>query len=116
MDLTLKTREGYFNYRVAGVIIKDDKILAQRNTKTNEYYLPGGRVVFGETSEEALLREIEEELKIDITDYKPLCLMNVSLFIVKVLFTKSVCIILLIFLKLILIILSLNLNCKRKAG
>lgn len=33
MDLTLKTREGYFNYRVAGVIIKDDKILAQRNTK-----------------------------------------------------------------------------------
>ena len=25
MDLTLKTREGYFNYRVAGVIIKDDK-------------------------------------------------------------------------------------------
>lgn len=38
MDLTLKTREGYFNYRVAGVIIKDDKILAQRNTKTNEYY------------------------------------------------------------------------------
>ena len=62
LDLTLKTREGYFNYRVAGVIIKDDKILAQRNTKTNEYYLPGGRVVFGETSEEALLREIEEEL------------------------------------------------------
>ena len=51
MDLTLKTREGYFNYRVAAVIIKDDKILAQRNTKTNEYYLPGGRVVFGETSE-----------------------------------------------------------------
>ena len=27
MDLTLKTREGYFNYRVAGVIIKDDKNL-----------------------------------------------------------------------------------------
>lgn len=74
MDLTLETKEGYFNYRVAAFIIKDDKILAQRNTKTNEYYLPGGRVVFAETSEEALLREIEEELKIDITDYKPLWL------------------------------------------
>lgn len=36
--------------------------------------MPGGRVVFGETSEEALLREIKEELKIDITDYKPLWL------------------------------------------
>ena len=45
MDLTLETREGYFNYRVAAVIIKDDKILAQRNTKTNEYYLPGGREI-----------------------------------------------------------------------
>lgn len=36
--------------------------------------MPGGRVAFGETSEEALLREIKEELKIDITDYKPLWL------------------------------------------
>ena len=74
MDLTLKTKEGYFNYRVAGVIINDNKILAQRNTNTNEYYLPGGRVAFGETSEDAILREIKEELKIDITDYRPLWL------------------------------------------
>ena len=74
MDLTLKTKEGYFNYRVAAVIVNDGKILAQRNTKTNEYYLPGGRVTFGETSEEALLREIKEELKINITDYRPLWL------------------------------------------
>ena len=36
MDLTLKKIEGYFNYRVASVIIKDQKILAQRNTKTKE--------------------------------------------------------------------------------
>ncbi len=88
MDLTLKTREGYFNYRVAAVIIKDDKILAQRNTKTNEYYLPGGRVTFGETSEEALLREIKEELKIDITDYKPLWLNECFLLSVTRIFTK----------------------------
>lgn len=74
MDLTLKTKEGYFNYRVAAVIINDNKILAQRNTNTNEYYLPGGRVAFGETSEDAILREIKEELKIDITDYRPLWL------------------------------------------
>lgn len=74
MDLTLKTEEGYFNYRVAAVIVNDGKILAQRNIKPNEYYLPGGRVTFGETSEEALLREIKEELKIDITDYSPLWL------------------------------------------
>mgnify|MGYP000813592768 CR=1 FL=1 len=55
MDLTLKTEEGYFNYRVAAVIVNDGKILAQRNIKPNEYYLPGGRVIFGETSEDCLL-------------------------------------------------------------
>ena len=42
MDLTFKTKEGYFNYRVAAVIVNDGKILAQRNIKPNEYYLPGG--------------------------------------------------------------------------
>ncbi len=72
MDLTLKTKEGYFNHRVAGVIIKNNKILAQKNTKADNYYLPGGRVMFGESSEEALAREIKEELKINITDYKPI--------------------------------------------
>lgn len=29
MDLTLKTREGYFNYRVAGVIIKAGEIVGK---------------------------------------------------------------------------------------
>ena len=88
MDLTLKTEEGYFNYRVAAVIVNDGKILAQRNTKTNEYYLPGGRVTFGETSEEALLREIKEELKINITDYSPLWLNECFFLSVARIFTK----------------------------
>ena len=88
MDLTLKTEEGYFNYRVAAVIVNDGKILAQRNIKPNEYYLPGGRVTFGETSEEALLREIKEELKIDITDYSPLWLNECFLLSVARIFTK----------------------------
>ena len=74
MDMTLKIKEGYFNYRVAAVIVNDNKILAQKDTKKNKYYLPGGRVAFGETSEDAILREIKEELKIDITTYRPLWL------------------------------------------
>lgn len=110
MDLTLKTKAGYFNYRVAAVIVNDGKILAQRDTKTNEYYLPGGRVTFGETSEEALLREIKEELKIDIPDYRPFGSMSAFLMNVARIFTKSVCIIMLIFLILLLIILNLSLN------
>lgn len=72
MDLTLKTSEGLFNHRVAAVIVCDNKILAQKNTDTNEYYLPGGRVAFGETSENAVIREILEELKVTVNDYRPL--------------------------------------------
>lgn len=72
IDLTLNTGKGLFNHRVAAVIVKNNKLLAQKNTKTNEYYLVGGRVRFGESSEEALVREIKEELDITVTDFKPL--------------------------------------------
>lgn len=72
VDLTLNTEKGLFNHRVAAVIVQSNKLLAQKNTKTNEYYLVGGRVRFGESSEEALVREIKEELNITVTDYKPL--------------------------------------------
>lgn len=72
VDLTLNTGKGLFNHRVAAVIVQNNKLLAQKNTKTNEYYLVGGRVRFGESSEEALVREVKEELDITLTDYKPL--------------------------------------------
>lgn len=57
MDLTLKTDRGLFNHRVAAVIVKDNKLLAQKNTETNEYYLVGGRIEFKESSEEALIEK-----------------------------------------------------------
>lgn len=71
-DLTLKAGNGVFNHRVAGVIINDNKILAQMNMADNSYYLVGGRVRFGESTEEALTREIKEELDVDIKDFHPL--------------------------------------------
>lgn len=64
--------QSLFNHRVAGVIIKNNKILAQKNPVDNSYYLVGGRVRFGESTEDALIREIQEELDIEIKDYKPI--------------------------------------------
>lgn len=61
MDITFKTSEGKFNYRVCAVIINDDKILAMQDERSPYYYLPGGRVSLNETAEKAILREIKEE-------------------------------------------------------
>lgn len=72
LDLTFQTKNGYFNHRVAAVIVYDNKLLAQKNINDNSYYLVGGRVRFGESSEEALVREIKEELNVDLTDFYPL--------------------------------------------
>ena len=57
---------------VAAVIQKNDKILCvQRNTNKYDYIslkyeFPGGKIESGETLIEALIREIKEELKIEI--------------------------------------------------
>lgn len=72
IDLTLKTDFGYFNHRVAAVIVNNGSLLAQKNPIDDSYYLVGGRVSFGESTQEALTREIREELKIEIQSYKPL--------------------------------------------
>lgn len=69
MDLTLNTDMGKFNHRVAGVIIHENKLLFQ---KSDTYYLPGGRVHFGESTEDAIRREIKEELKFEIKNFRPL--------------------------------------------
>ena len=74
MDITFKTSEGVFNYRVCGIIIHDNKILAMHDDRSPYYYLPGGRVQLNETVEEAVLREIKEELSVDARIVRPLWL------------------------------------------
>lgn len=72
MDITFNTEQGRFNYRVCGMIIHEGKILAMHDQHSPYYYLPGGRVQLGETVEEAVLREIREELEIDAKIVRPL--------------------------------------------
>lgn len=72
MDITFKTENGRFNYRVCAVIINDHKLLAMRDENSPYYYLPGGRVNLHETAENAVLREVKEELEIDAKIIRPL--------------------------------------------
>ena len=52
--------------RTVGVLIRDDKILVQRDRDGHEYALPGGHVKIGETLEDGLIREYKEETGADI--------------------------------------------------
>lgn len=43
--------------RTVGVLVRDGKVLVQRDRDGNEYALPGGHIKIGETLEAGLIRE-----------------------------------------------------------
>ena len=64
MDVRIKSDKGAFKYRVAGVVIKDDKLLMVDICNSGFYCLPGGHIHLGEDSYTAVKREINEEIGI----------------------------------------------------
>lgn len=74
MDTTFKTDQGVFNYRVCGIIINDNKILVTKDNFSPYYYLPGGRLNLHESANDAVVRELEEELDIKVSINRPLWL------------------------------------------
>lgn len=58
-----------FNVRVGLLIKRRSDILIECNSDYDFVVLPGGRVKTLESSEDALIREINEEMKIDLTNY-----------------------------------------------
>ncbi len=74
MDISYTSGNRKFNYRVCAVMISDGRILAMHDQRSPYYYLPGGRVKLGETAEDAVIREIREELGITPKIARPLWL------------------------------------------
>jgi len=65
-DWLFKTDEYICDLRTVGVLVRDGKILVQRDRDRDEYALPGGHVKIGETTVDGLIREYKEETGVDI--------------------------------------------------
>ncbi len=74
MDISFKLDNRKFNYRVCALFIDDGRILAMHDERSPYFYLPGGRVELGERAEDAVIREVKEELGIDAAIVRPLWL------------------------------------------
>lgn len=60
-DMCVACDNGILNIRVGAIIMKDGKILMAGNERVDYLYSVGGRIKFGETAEEAVVREVFEE-------------------------------------------------------
>ena len=74
MDISFNQENQKFNYRVCAMMISDGKILAMHDERSPYYYLPGGRVAIGETAENAVIREVREELGVTPKIVRPVWL------------------------------------------
>ncbi|MBO4562813.1 MAG: NUDIX domain-containing protein [Clostridia bacterium] len=74
MDISYIEDGGKFNLRVCALIISEGRLLAMHDERSPYYYLPGGRVKLFETAEEAVLREVREELLCGAAIARPLWL------------------------------------------
>ncbi len=52
--------------KLAWIEIKNNSILLAKSHRKDKYYIPGGKREIGENDEEALIREIREELSVII--------------------------------------------------
>lgn len=64
--INFKTEKGIFNFRTAGILFHDNKVLIHRRINDDFYALPGGRVEILEDTETTIIREMEEELGLQV--------------------------------------------------
>jgi len=64
--ITFDEGKARFNYRVVGIALDGDRVLLHRMEMDDFWSLPGGRVGMLEPAENALKREMREELGIEI--------------------------------------------------
>ena len=55
-------------YKAGGILIRDRKILVTRSRGKQSFYAPGGKIEGGETAQQSLVRELKEEVSIEVEE------------------------------------------------
>lgn len=55
-------------YKASGIIIIDRKVLVERSVGKDYFIHPGGKIEPGETPQQALIRELKEEFRLDVRE------------------------------------------------
>ena len=71
-DMTFEMDGRWLNIRVAALFVHDGRLLAMNDGKAPFLYLPGGRLHFGESLEDAIMREVREEVQIEPEIIRPI--------------------------------------------
>ncbi|HAT55846.1 MAG TPA: hypothetical protein DCW31_11535 [Lactobacillus sp.] len=77
-DIMFQHDRQFFNVRASGMLMKDEKILfhCDNNEPTPYFALIGGKVKFGESSQDAIKREYDEEVGIEVKPERLLWVME----------------------------------------
>ncbi|UVI28024.1 NUDIX hydrolase [Paenibacillus spongiae] len=70
MMISYASQSGLFQFRAASIVLYHNKILLQRASANERWFIPGGRVEFGETAEQTIDREMLEEFGVPILEKK----------------------------------------------
>jgi 8-oxo-dGTP pyrophosphatase MutT (NUDIX family) len=54
--------------KAGGILIKDRKLLVEKSVNKDFYIAPGGKIKDGETTKQALIRELNEEFGITVDE------------------------------------------------
>lgn len=65
-DLFFKTDDFVFSYRLAGILVHNQKVLLHRTYNEIGYAFPGGHAAYPETNEQTLMREFKEEISANV--------------------------------------------------
>lgn len=64
--ITFERDNNKFNFRVAGIAIHNNRVLLHTTLKDDFWTLPGGRVEFNESTDQTIIREMKEELDVEV--------------------------------------------------